>query len=144
MTIPKAKYGNAGILLGGIALLLALVHFWAGPFSPQPSLETFVGEKAASIRQATIDALQGKEVAEVKPARKWDSDRLTQLAVAVLGGLAFILAILSFISHESRRVAGGAAILGVSAITFQFVAMYIMAFLVVMLIVAVLGSLGAG
>lgn len=63
---------------------------------------------------------------------------------AVLGGLAFIFAALSFALKEPNRVSGGAAVLGVSAIAFQFIAMYAMALLVVILIAVVLSSLGVG
>lgn len=144
MANQNKKYGNIGILLGGIALLLALVHFWAGPFSPQPSLETLVSERAASLRQAALNGLKGQISEAPAAARSWDADRITQVVVAVLGGVAFIFAVLSFTSHESKRVAGGAAILGISAIAFQFLAMYVMAVLVVILILGVLSSLGAG
>lgn len=144
MTSQKKKYGNAGILLGSIGLLLALVHFWAGPFAPEPTLETLVSEKAASLRQAAVDALNGETAEARSTTASWDADRITQVVVAVLGGLAFILAVLSFTSNESRRVAGGAAVLGLSAITFQFVAMYVMAFLAIMLILGILSSIGAG
>jgi hypothetical protein len=37
------------------------VHFWGGPFTPQPSLETSVAEKAVAIRDATLAALKGEE-----------------------------------------------------------------------------------
>lgn len=138
------KYGSAGILLGGVALLLALVHFWGGPFSPQPTLETFVSERAASLRQSALEGLKGQKSDASSAAISWDADRITQVVVAVLGGLAFILAVLSFTSHESKRMAGGAAVLGISALTFQFLAMYVMAVLVVILILGVLSSIGAG
>ena len=141
--MKKISFGTWGVVVGGLALMLALVHFWAGPFSPQPSLETLVSEKAASIRQATLDALKGEPKRSSVTVR-YDADKITQIVTAVLGGLALILAALSFSKHESRRAAGSAAALGLGAITFQFIAMYAMALLVVLLIVAVLSSLGGG
>ncbi len=138
----KNKFGTCGIIIGGLALMLALIHFWAGPFSPQPSLESIVAEKAASIRQATIDALKGKKADSEPVKNDFNTDKITHIVTAVLGGLAFILAALSFSNHESKRAAGGAAALGISAIAFQFIAMYAMALLVVILISAVLSSLG--
>lgn len=137
------KFGFIGIAVGGIALLLALAHFWAGPFSPQPTLETTVAEKAASIRSATIKALKGEEYRETYKAT-WNADKVTNVATAILGGIAFILSILAFAKQEPTRIAAGGAILGVSAIAFQFIAMYAMALLVVLLIAAVLSGLGIG
>lgn len=126
-----------------MAMLLALLHFWAGPFSPQPTLETTVAEKAASIKSATIKALKGEEYNKTYKA-SWNADKITNVATAILGGIAFILSILAFAKQEPTRVAAGGAVLGVSAIAFQFIAMYAMVLLVVLLIAAVLSSLGLG
>lgn len=133
-----------GIVVGALALLLALVHFWAGPFSAQPTLETVIAQKAASIRSAALDALAGKEPVSESTMAHWDADKIADVVTAVFGGLAVIFAVLSLVQKEPTRVAGGAAALGVSAIAFQFIAMYAMALLVVLLIVAVISSLGIG
>lgn len=144
MERKQSKFAAVGIALGAIALLLALTHFWAGPFSPQPTLETVVAEKAASIRSAALDALNGREPVKETFTAIWNLDKITQVVTALLGGLAVILAVVGFASKEPGRIAGGAAALGVSAIAFQFIAMYAMAVLVVLLICAALSSLGAG
>lgn len=141
MSQSSTNFGFIGIAIGGFALLLALVHFWAGPFSPQPTLETTIAEKAASIKNATIKALKGEEYRETYKAN-WDADKFIDVATAVLGGLAFILSILAFAKQEPARVAVGGVALGVSAIAFQFIAMYAMALLAVLLIAAALSSLG--
>lgn len=143
MNEKSAKFGFTGIAIGSIALLLALVHFWAGPFSPQPTLETTIAEKAASIRSSTIKALKGEEYREMSKTI-WDADKITNVITAVLGGLAFIFSVLAFAKQEPMRVAAGGATLGVSAVAFQFIAMYAMALLVVLLIAAVLSGLGIG
>lgn len=52
----KSKISFIGIGMGSIALLLALFHFWASLFSPQPMLEQIVAEKAVAIKKATIAA----------------------------------------------------------------------------------------
>lgn len=140
----QSKFSAIGIVLGGIALLLSLLHFWAGPFSPQPTIETVVAEKAASIRSAALDALKGKEPVKETFTANWNADKVTEVATALLGGLALILAVVGFANKEPSRIAGGAAALGVSAIAFQFIAMYAMALLVVLLICAALSSLGIG
>ena len=144
MEQKQSKFGVFGIALGAVALLLALLHFWAGPFSPQPSLETIVAEKAASIRSAALDALKGKEPIKETVAIKWNFDKVTEVVAALLGGLALIMAVVGFANKEPGRVVGGAVALGVSAIAFQFIAMYAMALLVVLLICVVLSGLGVG
>ncbi len=138
------KFGYIGIALGSIALLLALVSFWAGPISPQPTLETLVAEKAASIRSAALDALSGKEVVSETYKTQWTIDKVIDVIIPLLGGLAVILAVVSFTQKEPSRITGGAAALGLSAIAFQFIAMYVMAILFVFLVISVIGTLGGG
>lgn len=130
------------ITVGAAALMLAIVHFWAGPFAEQPSLEATVAEKAVAIRDATIAALQGKEATAVPdtPSR-WDLDEIARLATGVMAGLAIVLAVVSLAFHEPLRVAAGGVILGGAALAFQFAILAIGAILVATLIAAVLGEL---
>lgn len=141
MSQRQVKYGVLGITFGGLGLLLALVHFWAGPFSPQPTLETTVAEKAISIRDATIKALKGEEYQEIRKS-SWNADKVTHILTAVLAGLGLIMSMVSFGRQEPARLAVSGATLGISAMAFQFIAMYAMALLVVILIAAVLSNLG--
>lgn len=136
------KLSSIGITLGSIALLMALFSFWAGPFAPQPTLETSIAEKVASIRTATLDALKGKEVEKKFIDVSWDIDKVVDVVTAMLGGLALILGVVAYAKSEPKRMAGGAAALGISAIAFQFIAMYAMALLMVLLIAAALQSVG--
>lgn len=141
MIRQNRKYGFLGIAFGSAGLLLALVHFWVGPFSPTPTLETAIAEKAASIRTATLKALKGEKYTKVSKT-SWDADKITNIATALFGGLALIFSVLAFAKQEPKRVAMGGAVLGASAIAFQFIAMYAMALLLVLLIYAVLSSIG--
>ncbi len=143
MEESKSTLSFIGIGLGSIALLLAIVHFWAGPFSPQPTLEQTVAEKAVSIKQATIAALKGKE-APAPQSQPIDTDQIISIGTAVLGGLAIILGVIGFAKKEPMRVAGGAAVLGGSAIAFQFAVIALGAIVLAILVVAVLSQIGIG
>lgn len=139
------RVGAIAIVFGGMALMLAIVHFWSGPFSPQPSLETTVAEKAVAIRDATMAALKGEEAknaAATNVRSNWDLDKVARLATGVLAGLAIILAVVSLALHEPLRVAAGGVILGGAALAFQFAILAIGAIFVAILIAAVLGELG--
>lgn len=137
-----SNIGIIGMAFGAIALLLALAHFWGGPFSPQPTIESVVAEKVSSIKNAAIDALKGKEPTKDTWTVEWDADRTTEVVTALMGGIALILGVISFTKSESRRVAGGAVLLGAGAIVFQFVAMYLMALLVVIIILVLISQIG--
>jgi hypothetical protein len=138
----KSTIGFIGIAFGAIALLLAIVHFWAGPFSPQPSLERTVAEKAVAIKNATIAALKGHEIEEETPPTNIDLDRGLQIATALMGGLAIILGVVGFATKESVRVAGGAAVLGGAALAFQFAVIALGVIILAILISAVISQIG--
>ncbi len=144
MEETKGTISFIGIGVGALALLLALIHFWAGPFAPQPSLEQTVAEKAVAIRYATVAVLKGEKGATPREKTTMDTDRVIQIATAVFGGMAIILGVLGYARKEPMRIAGGAAVLGGGAIAFQFAALAIGAIIVAILIAAVLSQLGFG
>ena len=144
MAEKASNLSFTGIAIGSVALLLVLVHFWAGPFSPQPTLESSVAERAVAIRDATVAALKGEDVKKYALPAEMDIDRALDISGAVLGGLAVILGVLGFAKKESARVAGGAAVLGAGAIAFQFAAVAIGAIIAAILIAAVISQLGLG
>ena len=135
------KLGYIGVAVGASALILALVHFWAGPFSPQPTLETVIADKVSSIRESTINALKGEEYRETI-TKKWNADSDIELSIAIMGGLAIILGLIAFIQKAPKRLAGGAAILGAGAIGFQMFTFYIGVLLIILLIGLVLSEIG--
>lgn len=140
MSNQNSTLGFIGITVGSIAFMLALVHFWAGPFTAQPTLEQTVADKAVAIKKATIAALKGEKPAPVMKS-KINTDKLVDLATSVLGGLAVILGVISFAKAEPLRIAGGAAILGGAALAFQFVILAIGAIVLAIIIAAVLSQL---
>lgn len=143
MSDDRSTFGFIGIGAGSIALMLALLHFWAGPFSPQPTLEQVVADKAVSIRDATVAALRGESAPEPeRVSRERNMDDVARIATAFLGGLAVILAVVGIARKEPVRVAGGAAVLGVGAIAFQFAVVALGVFVIVTLVSVVLGEIG--
>jgi hypothetical protein len=142
MENDSSKLSFIGIGLGSIALLLALFHFYAGPFSPQPTLEDTVAEKAVAIRDATIAALKGEEKEKKTVMSEMNLDKGVQIATALLGGIAIILGVVGFDKKESIRVASGAAVLGGGAIAFQFLTVALGVIIVAILVAAVLSQIG--
>ena len=133
-----------GIGLGAIALLTALLQFYAGPFTTKPSVEDVVAQKAVAIRDATIAAMKGEQREKMVPPPQMDLDRIVQIATALLGGLAIVLGVLGFARKEPLRAAGGAAVLGGAALAFQFLVIALGAIILAILIAAVISQLGFG
>lgn len=144
MSAVDSRFGVSGMAFGGLGLLVAVVHFFGGPFSPQPSLEHSIAEKAVAIRDATVAALKGDEIESVKKSRGFDLDRILALAAALSGGLAVILGVVGYARKESTRIATGAGILGGLAIAFQFAAIALVAIVFAIILAAILPSLDFG
>lgn len=142
MVKSNSTIGFIGIAMGAVALLMAVVHFWAGPFTPQPSLEKTVAEKAVAIRNATVAALKGEEVTDETPASEIDLDQGLRIATGVLGAVAIILGVISVATRAPLRVGGGAAVLGGVALAFQFAVIALGAIVLAILIGAVLSQIG--
>jgi hypothetical protein len=138
----KSLLSFIGISIGSVSLLLALFHFYAGPFSPQPTLEDTVAEKAVAIRDTTISALKGEKREKKSTKLEWNLDKVTDITTALLGGIAIILGVLGFAKKESTKVAGGAAVLGASAIAFQLFTVALGVLVVVILVAVVLNQIG--
>lgn len=135
-----SRFSHAALALGALALVLVVVHFFAGPFAPVQSTGTSVGELAAEIRDAGARALRGE--AQPVAARPWDADRILALVAAALGGLAVALGVVGFVQHEPRRAVIGGIALGSAAIVFQFFAWLALAILGVMIVMAVIQAIG--
>lgn len=132
-------FGWLGFLIASTSLMAALFVFWAGPFAPQQSTGVSLGELAAEIGKSTLRSAAGLDQPE-PVARARNMDDFLQIGVAMLGGLAIILAAVGLMRHEKKRPAIAGIVIGVGAILFQFFAMAFFALLGVLVIMALLNS----
>lgn len=137
--------GLAGFALGAAALLLVLVHFWAGPFAPQQNVGVSLGDLAAEMRESALRGLAGEPQPAPEPL-PWDIDRVLEAVSAALAGLAIVAALAGLIRHEARRPAVAGIALGIGAVTFQLVTWAVLvlagAILIYGVAQAALGDLG--
>ncbi|MGB8623115.1 MAG: hypothetical protein WCD16_09870 [Paracoccaceae bacterium] len=137
----RAVIGWTGFLVGAAALLLAVTLFWAGPFAPQQATGVTLGELAADVGQSALRKIAGQEQPAPQPVPR-DLDDFLRIGVALLGGLAVVFGAAAMARQERTRPAIGAAALGGGAILFQLFTWYALALIGVLLIWAVLQSLG--
>jgi len=129
--------GFIGLGMGAAALLMVLVHFWAGPFATQQRVAVTVGEIAADMRQAAVRKLKG--LPQPKPVSvPWDSDSIMKLVAALLAGMAIIVGVVGLVRHEVWRPAAGGITLGVGAIAFQVFTWAILVVAGALIIVAII------
>ena len=137
------KFGLFGVVFGIIALGMSLFHFWAGPITPPQPMEETIADHAVKIKKAVEAKLKGEEYkAPSSKSSRFDGDRIFDIATIAAGFLAIVLAVVSFIRHESMRVSGSAVALGGGAIAFQFFTVALGVIVFVILIAIVLNQLG--
>jgi hypothetical protein len=107
--------------LGAAALALGAVHKAAGPFTKPPPIEQVIQEKAKTLYDRMVEAVQGEAPAASRPPppRKRDLDQIARGATAGLGALALALALAAYARRESIRASAAAAILGIAALPWQ-------------------------
>jgi uncharacterized membrane protein YdbT with pleckstrin-like domain len=132
----KLKFSTAGLVLGALALLVAIGHFWLTAAAPKPALEDRIADKVIAIRDATVDRLTGRE--KEAPQPQWDSYQLVVTATSILGSLALVLAVVGFVRKEPTRACIGAAALGGAAVVFPFVVGALGAIIVLLAVMAFL------
>ena len=137
----KRAAGLSAVVFGAIALLGAIVTFWAGPFAPQPAFEDVVAETAINIRDAAIRSMRGEDPPPPKRP-EWNIDKTLQVAVSTAGALAIILALVGFIREEKRRPLIAGFGLGAGAVAFQFISWFALVLVFAILVAAVLNSFG--
>jgi len=123
--MPGATFGWLGFATGAVALILVLVHFWAGPFAPQQSAGVSLGELAADIAKSAARSVAGQPQPE-PVARPWNSDDYLEVAAGVFAGLAIVLGVASFVRHERKRAALSGIALGGLAVGIQLFAWTVM------------------
>lgn len=145
MTHPPARtraIGLIGVVFGLLALGLALFHFWLGPLEPTPTLEEVVAEKALSIKARAVAKLTGERIQDSPQPQTRSLDAWVDILTVGFSFVAITCGVIAFIRREDRRATASAVLLGVGAIGFQFLTLALSVIVLVILIAAVLSSLG--
>ncbi|MDQ9129577.1 hypothetical protein RDT67_24440 [Serratia fonticola] len=139
-------FGWSGIALGGLALLLAMVHFYAGPFAPQQTLESLVAGKAMAIKESLLASLAGHQIPEKVSRPQYDLDRILKIVTAVLAVGAVVLGAIAGACKENPRAVSAAVMLGIGTLAFQ-IAMFafgvVMAIFLIFLVLSLIFGVGA-
>lgn len=138
---PGFRWGYVSVALGALGLVLAMVHIFGGPFTPQPSIGTTIGDIAGDMRAAVLRAVRGEPQPAPQPVG-WDIDRVLLLAAPLLGAAALVMAVVSAIARDGWRLPTYGAVLGLAAIVFQLFWWVAVLFAGAILLVAIIENLG--
>ncbi|MBK5968794.1 MULTISPECIES: hypothetical protein [Thiorhodovibrio] len=141
-TIKTRTISLIGVVFGLLALGSALLHFWLGPLEPTPPLDEVVAEQAVKIKARVVAKLTGEALQEKPEPRTRSLDAWIDVLTVSFGFVAIACGVIAFIRREDRRATASAVLLGVGAIGFQFLALALGVIVLVILIAAVLSSLG--
>ena len=142
---PPRIWGLLGTIVGALALAAALLHFFAGPFAPQPQVEDQVADLTVRIGKAIADRVRGKDsAAETVAAPARDVDDYMELGVVTAGLAAVFLGLIAFIRREDARPTAVAVLLGGGALAFQIAMAVVAGILGVILIIGIVSAVVQG
>ncbi len=143
MDLFKSTIGMIGISIGAIALLLAIVSFFEGPFTSPLVDKPTISTKINTIKKSLITIVKKERFTqEVTTKPTLNIDKVISVSVSLLSVIAILLGLFSFIKKEYYRVSLGAAAMGASALVFQFIAMYAFAIIILLVIFVVIANFG--
>ena len=118
--VMQNKFGSLGLLLGGIALLMGLIHYSMGPFSaPAPTMEKVIAEKIIAVKKGIIAGLKGEEPqAAVVASRSVDIDNVIDNSGIALAVVALLCAFIAGMRKENRWGVCGALCFGGGTLAF--------------------------
>lgn len=119
LDIRNNAWGLASLFFGGAALILTVIVIFAGPFAPQQTVGTTIGQIIGEIRLSAMNTVRG-EALPPPQTRPWDIDRILAVTGPVLAVLGFIATIVAAFRKDHWRMPTYGAVLGVAAITMQF------------------------
>ena len=133
------------MVLGALALAVAIFHFHAGPLEPRKSLERNIAEIAVNISKEVWNVARNKP-AKLE-ARRWTTDDTLRLGIGLTAVLAIVLAGAAAVRREDYRPAVVAGALGAGTIAFQFVtwlALLACGLILIWIVVAYFGDILGG
>jgi uncharacterized membrane protein len=113
------KWGLASMLLGAVALVVTCIVIFAGPFTPQQSVGTTIGQIIGEISLSAMNTVRGEALPPPETAA-WNIDRILMITGPILAVLAFLTAAVSAVKHDPWRLPTYGTVLGASAIVVQF------------------------
>ncbi|MGJ8674293.1 hypothetical protein [Rubritalea sp.] len=139
----KHKFGTFGILVGLIALCIAIFQNDLRPEEsapiqqPEPTLKELAVEASKKLINDKILKEETPSVApDIPSEEKHDAIQLTYMA---LGFLAIVLGAISWIRKDHIRLSGGAISLGIMAVAWQ----YVLIGITVAVIILIIANIGA-
>ncbi len=140
--VGVAPFGFTALGLGALSLLGAMVVIYAGPFSPQPSIGTALGEFTADYINSALRGLKGVAQPEAV-ARTFDIDRFLAIGVSAFGVLSVVLGLIGLARKEPAQIVICGLSVGIAALTFQFVAWLALLICGIILLVSIIGNIGS-
>lgn len=136
-----SKPSLLALIFGMLAFFVSVTHAWLGPIDASSASEKTEAREGITIQHSVIAILTGKAKAPNDSGiTTWGADKLVATSVAVVSMLALLFAIIGYVRHENLRMVGSAAVLGVLALSFQYLIAAILLIAFVIILCAILNG----
>ncbi|MCP3870637.1 MAG: hypothetical protein GY703_21610 [Gammaproteobacteria bacterium] len=135
-------FGVSGSVIGLLALIVAVLHFYLGPIADPERVEIFIAEKTVNIKNAISAKLKGEEYAVPERPTAIDPDLLVVRGTMMAVLLALSFGVFGFLRKEEHLPSGLALGLGGATVVFSISIAIAGIFVAIIIIAAIVGALG--
>ena len=135
-------FGVLGSVIGLLALVTTVAHFYFGPIAEPEPVESVIAETAVNIKKAMAAKMKGEEYVPPERTKSFNPDQALEKGVMVAALFALSLGVLGFLKKEEYIPSGLAVGLG-GATVMVSISIAIAGFIVAAIIIsAIIGALG--
>lgn len=131
-------FSAAGLLAGAIALLAGIIHFSAGPFSSEKTLETRIAEKVVAVKKGVISGVRGHAIITPSSSPAINPDKVIDIAGMTIAVVAVICGLVGGMRRENRWSVSGALCFGAGTLLFHALLFSIAIIFAIVLLIAVI------
>lgn len=134
--------GVLGAVIGLMAMVVTVLHFYLGPIKEPPTVESFVAEKAVGIKQAIEARIKGETHRPQVDTQAFDPDLMLQRGSMIAALAAVSLGVFGFLRKEEAMPSGLAVGLGGATVVFSLSIVIAGIIVFAMVIAAIVAALG--
>lgn len=138
----KRTFGVLGSVIGLVALVATVLHFFFGPIAEPKPVESFVAETAVNIKDAIKAKIKGEKYQPPTAETSIDADLIVERGTISIALLAVSLGVFGFLRHEEKLPNGLALGLGGATVAFSVSIAITSIIIGIILIAAIISALG--
>ena len=137
--LMRNTFGSVGVAVGLIAIAVALIQFWGGPFDPKPpSTGDKLNSKMERLKDNVVSTFKGEKADPPRVQNSFSIDKTLIYGSMSIAFLAVVLGIVAFLRREDKRFTQASIVIGLSGLAFHFLLVALGVFIILAIVYMVL------